>query len=104
MTGRLFHDSDCVGVIPGKNVAVGVRDCKGIGLGFGLGVRDGAVTGICTCVDASRYIVIFTGDCVGVEMGCVGEGRVASAAQAVSTTQNTKWSIRFIRLSISVKN
>ena len=46
MTGKLFQDCEAVGVIPGNVVAVGVRDCKGMGVGFGLGVREGAVTGI----------------------------------------------------------
>ena len=103
MTGRLFQDWEAVGVIPGKSVAVGVRDCKAMGVGLGFGVREGAVRGISGTGDDSRLLVIIRVD-VGLGIGLVGDGGVTSAAQAVRITQNTKLNIRFIRLSISVKN
>ena len=103
MTGKLFQDDGLVGVIPGKNVDVGVSVCSMSGTGFG--VWDGEAAGVCACGDTMCSIEIFAGGIsVSVDGMGVKEWGVLCAAHDVKRTQNTTSKIRFIGLSIVTKN
>ena len=88
ITGNVFQASRSTEVASGNPVTVGVSVCKIIAVGLGVGEEP--VMGTC------NLETLTGGATVGSGKDSVGDTVVASAAQAVNKTHNTRFKNRFM--------
>jgi hypothetical protein len=94
--GRVFQSCSSVGVTPGRRVAVAVSVGSTIAVALRVGEDTTSGSLFCDRLEEGRLVADGMGFAVGAD--------VASAAQAANTIDNKMFMIRFICLSISMKN
>ena len=96
MTGSVFQSCCNVGVIPGGKVTVAVMVGNTIGVALLVGEETTSGSLFCDRLEAGTTVADGMGFAVGTE--------VASEVQDINKIHNKRVEIRFICLSISVKN
>jgi hypothetical protein len=95
-TGNVFQSCSSVGVTPGGRVAVAVSVGSTIAVALRVGEEITSGSLFCDRLEDGRLVADGSGFAAGAD--------VASAAQAANKMDNKKVVIRFICLSISMKN